>query len=403
MKGLGYHRRIVGPLRRLGTFVWLFGVTAATGACTFPNDWGFASGGAGGSAGATSSSTSATGGGSTTSATTAAGGDGGSAGQGGSGASGGNGGTGGAAGNGGTGGSGGTGGAGGGMCGPNTGDCDMDPTNGCEASLTSTQNCGACGVPCQLPNAVDPCATGQCILGTCISPFENCDGIKVNGCEANLLTDKLNCGVCGTICNGNMPNCNNGVCTAACSADAFEPNDLLQPPAPPPMAANMVVFDAMDNDFKLSANKTASVSPNFTTNGDVDVFYLHVTDDMPLPMGKTIKGSGFDISLSQVPAGATYSITSYFICDDMSPGVSVFNVGAGHCPLPGANTGYSGDWWYCQQYAPSPGKAYTYGHRCTTSGDANGILQIEVKVIGPPAAPTCDPYTITVHAFQIAL
>lgn len=373
----------MGSVRRFVSGAFVLGLAGAQVHCTFPSDWEFLSGGTAGSgasggngtggagaagtggSGATTTSTSATGGFSN------------------------------------TGGAGGMGGAA--PCGPDTADCDMNPANGCEASLKSTQHCGACDAPCQLANAVNPCATGECMLGACINPYENCDGVQVNGCESNLLTDKLNCGMCGKACPMDMPNCSNGVCSMGCSTDQYEPNDVVQAPLPPPMPATMVAFDENDNDFKLSTGKTGAISPNLTANDDVDVFYLHVTDDVPLPMGKTIKGAGFDITLSGVPAGAEYSIRSFWICDDGTDGASVFNVAANYCVPDAPNTDFSGGWWYCHQNAPAPGLMYTYGHRCETSGDATGILQIEVKVLTPPAQQNCAPYTLSVHVFPIAI
>jgi hypothetical protein len=365
-------------------FFWgtcLLGLAAGQANCTFPSDWEFASGGSsnGGTGGGTTSGPG-TGGG-----TTSAGGMGGGATSTGPGGSS-------------------TTSTGSGMCASDTADCDMDPANGCEASLTSTQHCGACEVPCQLANVVDPCGTGTCMLGQCILPYENCDNVTVNGCEANLLTDKNNCGVCGMMCAGGVPNCANGTCTMGCSEDQFEPNETAQAPVPLPMQAAMVEFDANDNDFVLSMDETGSISPNFTTNGDVDVFYLHVTDDVPLPMGAMVKGAGFDITLSGIPAGATYSVKSHWICEDNSDGVSVFNVPAQDaCPVNGANTGFLGDWWFCQRDAPAPLMSYTYGHQCTASGDATGVLQIEVKVVTPPGQQTCNTYSLTVHVFPISV
>jgi hypothetical protein len=389
----------VRSLLRLVSGALLLGLAGTQASCTFPSDWEFLSGGA--STGGTSTGGNGTGAG----ATTSTGATGGNTSTGATGGDTSTGGMGGATSTGGVGGIITTGGAGGvAPCGPDTDDCDMNPANGCEANLKSTQHCGACDVPCQLANAVNPCATGECMLGACISPYENCDNVEVNGCEANLLGDKNNCGNCGTVCSGTAPNCNNGVCTMGCTDDVYEPNELVQAPLPPPMPPTMEELDPNDNDFALSTGKTGSVSPGFTTNDDVDVFYLHVTDDVPLPPMTNLKGVGFDVTVSGIPAGATYSVKGYWRCDDMSPGVSVFNYnGQDACPIGGTNTGFSGDWWFCQQFAASPGLTYKYGHSCATSGDANGILQLEVKVVGPPTVQSCTPYTLTVHVFPIAI
>lgn len=68
-------------------------------------------------------------------------------------------------------------------CDPGWGDCDGDPSTGCEAALTSADHCGNCGAPCTAgDNATADCSTGTCER-TCDSPYENCDGDWQNGCE----------------------------------------------------------------------------------------------------------------------------------------------------------------------------------------------------------------------------
>lgn len=352
--------------------------------CGFPSDWDFKpSGGTGGSQGGGGSG--ATGGSGAASGASGAGPSGGSN-AGGSSAGGSN--------------SGGS-----GMCGPDKGDCDMMPENGCETSLKTAMDCGSCGVPCPLANAVDPCATGMCKLGACVTPWDNCDGVEPNGCETNLLTDSMNCGMCGKSCDAAKPSCVNGVCVAGCSPDGAEPNELVQAPGALPMLATMRKFDEADNDFKVKSGRSGSVMAGFTNEQDVDTFYINVIDDAALPAGKTQKAVGFDITLSGIPNGATYSIDGFWSCADGSPGVNVFAMDPSPCPVMGApNTGFVGQsWWHCQQDAPAPMKMYTYGHGCETSGDANGVLQLQIKVIDPPGSPVCTQYTLTVHVFQIAI
>ncbi|MBI4042884.1 MAG: hypothetical protein HY391_05350 [Deltaproteobacteria bacterium] len=70
-----------------------------------------------------------------------------------------------------------------GVCDPDFGDCDKDPSNGCEAPLNTTTNCGACGALCDLANASESCETGTCTLVSCDAGFGDCDGDPSNGCE----------------------------------------------------------------------------------------------------------------------------------------------------------------------------------------------------------------------------
>ncbi|AKU94963.1 hypothetical protein AKJ09_01627 [Labilithrix luteola] len=52
-------------------------------------------------------------------------------------------------------------------CAPGWGDCDLDPSNGCETDLASTDaHCGACGNRCDT-QAGQPCIEGQCAMTEC--------------------------------------------------------------------------------------------------------------------------------------------------------------------------------------------------------------------------------------------
>ena len=68
-------------------------------------------------------------------------------------------------------------------CDPGWGDCNGDPSDGCETSLDSADHCGACDEPCLAGEH----ATAECIGGVCQraceSPWENCDDDWSNGCE----------------------------------------------------------------------------------------------------------------------------------------------------------------------------------------------------------------------------
>ncbi len=66
------------------------------------------------------------------------------------------------------------------------GDCDADPDNGCETSLSTLSDCGGCGQRCDLAHASESCNQGSCQLGTCDSGYADCDGVGANGCETDL-------------------------------------------------------------------------------------------------------------------------------------------------------------------------------------------------------------------------
>ncbi|MEZ4294892.1 MAG: fibrinogen-like YCDxxxxGGGW domain-containing protein [Polyangiaceae bacterium] len=98
------------------------------------------------------------------------------------------------------------------------GNCDNDPSNGCEAPLNTLQNCGGCGKACAIQNATATCQTGICKLGTCDAEYDNCDAVPYNGCESHLLTDVSHCGNCATACTNahGTTSCNAGLCDPVC-------------------------------------------------------------------------------------------------------------------------------------------------------------------------------------------
>jgi hypothetical protein len=87
-------------------------------------------------------------------------------------------------------------------CAAGTADCDGNAADGCEADLSSTASCGACGHVCSLPHAGAGCAAGACTLGACDEGWGDCDGNAANGCEASLAlhAGSSNCGACGVSC-----------------------------------------------------------------------------------------------------------------------------------------------------------------------------------------------------------
>lgn len=88
------------------------------------------------------------------------------------------------------------------------GNCDGSLSNGCEVPLNTTANCGACGTSCSFSNAGATCSGGACALGRCNTNYGNCDGSAANGCEL-FLASTSNCGGCGVRCSGGTPNCRN--------------------------------------------------------------------------------------------------------------------------------------------------------------------------------------------------
>ncbi len=101
-------------------------------------------------------------------------------------------------------------------------DCDTDPSNGCEVSLGTVENCSACGDDCtdDFANAEGLCTAGACTMGDCLPGFGDCD-TSGDSCET-ALTSTDNCGSCGNACSDGESCLDNGgtwECQSGC-ADA---------------------------------------------------------------------------------------------------------------------------------------------------------------------------------------
>ncbi len=69
------------------------------------------------------------------------------------------------------------------VCDPGFGNCNDDWSDGCELTLDTAENCGACGEPCTAgANATATC-TGTTCDRSCTAPWADCDGDVGNGCE----------------------------------------------------------------------------------------------------------------------------------------------------------------------------------------------------------------------------
>lgn len=122
------------------------------------------------------------------------------------------------------------------------GDCDLQPLNGCETSLSTTTNCGSCGHQCILPNAKASCSSGTCVISACSVGYGDCNKSPLDGCEANFNTDPAHCGSCTGQCMTNYV-CTAGSCTCpkpcgaqccgtsqkCCNAEACVPSNLACP------------------------------------------------------------------------------------------------------------------------------------------------------------------------------
>jgi hypothetical protein len=78
-------------------------------------------------------------------------------------------------------------------------DCNGLNMDGCEANTRTIANCNGCGLSCARANATAECNTGVCRVEQCAPGFSNCDAMDGNGCET-ATNNVNNCGRCGVLC-----------------------------------------------------------------------------------------------------------------------------------------------------------------------------------------------------------
>jgi hypothetical protein len=115
-------------------------------------------------------------------------------------------------------------------CATDYGDCDGDPTNGCETDLrASAAHCGGCGLVCRNPHGTTSCEDRAC-APFCDTGFDDCDGDKRNGCETDLGATLAHCGACGVKCenqNGST-SCEGSQCRPVCTPGFHDCNGNLR-------------------------------------------------------------------------------------------------------------------------------------------------------------------------------
>ncbi len=104
------------------------------------------------------------------------------------------------------------------VCAAGDSDCCFGGTapSVCTNFASDVNNCGGCGVVCDLPNAVPACTDGVCTVSSCNAGFADCDSDPTNGCETDTNTDTNNCGTCGNVCPAGQT-CTAGTCEVVCA------------------------------------------------------------------------------------------------------------------------------------------------------------------------------------------
>jgi hypothetical protein len=155
----------------------------------------------------------------------------------------------------------------------------------CDADLLhDPQNCGGCGHDCGL--GLDwSCVGGKCVFGCSAPATGDCDGDPSNGCEAHFSTDPNNCGDCGNRCAegfvceaglcvdvcktlGNRPDKCNGTCTNLRSdnANCGACGNACDPTGPAAPLPSDMYYGCVNSQCE---RPKCAVSGKFDCNGDV--------------------------------------------------------------------------------------------------------------------------------------
>lgn len=168
-----------------------------------------------------------------------------------------------------------------GSCNAGFGDCDQEPTNGCEVDTrTEVNHCGQCGHVCQLPHASSRCEGSTCVVEGCDAGFGDCDLQPPNGCETSLTADPLQCGRCGLACGPQQ----------ICVASLCRANELILFGGSLSFTASNTTSDAYR--FDLNTNLFSAITPA-TPNGPIPGRSGHVAA-FDVPRNRMVVWGGID-------------------------------------------------------------------------------------------------------------
>lgn len=118
---------------------------------------------------------------------------------------------------------------------PNCGGTQMWCGGSCMDTISDPDNCGGCGKICSTyPNMNRTCSGGTCGY-TCYKAsqrtYEDCNKNIADGCEANLASDRNNCGACGNVCASGKTcfsyGCNDPLVGGGAGGTISPPNPVL--------------------------------------------------------------------------------------------------------------------------------------------------------------------------------
>ncbi|HEY3547831.1 MAG TPA: hypothetical protein VGK17_17305, partial [Propionicimonas sp.] len=189
-------------------------------------------------------------------------------------------------------------------------DCDTNPWNGCEIHTSADPtHCGTCSTQCTVNHGVAACNNGQCAIGSCTSPWLNCDGAYATGCNINKETDPDNCGACNSPCKpiqNQSASCGSTGCTRNCLPEFMDCDNnpvtgcetSLNGLAPPPPANCNPVVELGSG----SINGDTAGAPVVKTGVGEGTFHIKVVEASTGTAAVTA-----ELNLES-PTGATYDM-----------------------------------------------------------------------------------------------
>ena len=189
----------------------------------------------------------------------------------------------------------------------------------CTTGQILVNNSGSwyCGAVMPVFNGVATCAQSICTISACMQGSGNCDDIVTNGCEAPLTTIQ-NCGACGNTCTG-LQTCVSGTCSGVAKfAFAQQPVNTASASIISP-AVTVQVQDVNGNPVSL-AGVAISISITTPAGATLSGTVTQVTNASGLAVFSNLsidKAGSYTLNAS-VPSLPTQTSSSFNIIPPVS-------------------------------------------------------------------------------------
>jgi hypothetical protein len=195
------------------------------------------------------------------------------------------------------------------ICDEKDNDCDSIIDEGFDKQNSLT-NCGTCGNICTRNHATPICSGGMCGIGMCDTGWINADGIDANGCELmctvtgpeicdgldnncdgridegfSTVSDPLNCGICGRVCNVNNGHISQYACIVStcgimtCSPGYADCDQAYGTGCEKPVSADVNNCGGCNN-VCVTPHATPACASSMCAIGQCDVGYQNCDNDV---------------------------------------------------------------------------------------------------------------------------